>query len=77
MRTLRRAGLDIPRQMSVIAVDNHPMSELVDLTTIAQSGFDQGLTAARTIDSMLSGERPESVLIPTKLIVRHTTGQAA
>ena len=36
LRTLRLAGLDVPRRMSVVGFDDHDMASVVNLTTIAQ-----------------------------------------
>lgn len=77
LRTLRRSGIDVPRQMSVIAIDDHPMAELMDLTTISQSAFEQGRAAATIVESMLAGEAAESRQFATSLIVRHSTGSPA
>lgn len=77
LRTLRRSGIDVPRQMSVIAIDDHPMAELMDLTTISQSAFEQGRAAATIVESMLSGEAADSRQFATSLIVRHSTGSPA
>ena len=42
MRTLRRAGLRIPEDISVIGIDDHPLAELTDLTTVSQPVRQQG-----------------------------------
>ena len=36
LRTLRLAGLEVPRHMSVVGFDDHDMASVVNLTTIAQ-----------------------------------------
>ncbi len=73
LRTLRRAGLSVPAEMSVVAVDDHPMAELMDLTTVRQPVHKMGTTAAEIVLSMLRGEEPESVVLPTRLVIRHST----
>ena len=71
IRTLRRAGLRIPEDVSVIGIDDHPLAELTDLTTVAQPVREQGLLAGRMVLGLLRGEEVErAVIMPTKLIVR-------
>jgi DNA-binding LacI/PurR family transcriptional regulator len=74
IRTLRRAGLRIPEDVSVIGIDDHPLAELTDLTTVAQPVREQGLLAGRMVLGLLRGEEVErAVIMPTKLIVRGST----
>ncbi|GAA1482022.1 LacI family DNA-binding transcriptional regulator [Gordonia sinesedis] len=73
LRTLRRAGLTVPEAMSVVAVDDHPMAELTDLTTVHQPAAELGVAAADSTIEMLGGGSPGQVLLPTRLVVRHST----
>ena len=74
MRTLRRAGLRIPEDISVIGIDNHPLAELTDLTTVSQPVRQQGLLAGQMILGLLQGEDVErAVIMRTKLVVRRST----
>lgn len=74
LRTLRRAGLRVPDDVSVIGIDDHPLSQLTDLTTIAQPVREQGVTAGRMVRALLRGEPTDrGVLLPTELIIRGTT----
>jgi DNA-binding LacI/PurR family transcriptional regulator len=74
IRTLRRAGLRIPEDVSVIGIDDHPLAELTDLTTVGQPVREQGLLAGRMVLGLLRGEEVErAVIMPTKLIVRGST----
>jgi LacI family transcriptional regulator, repressor for deo operon, udp, cdd, tsx, nupC, and nupG len=74
VRTLRRAGLRIPDDISVIGIDDHPLADLTDLTTVAQPVREQGLLAGRMVLGLLAGEEVERAVIkPTKLIVRGST----
>lgn len=79
--TLRRAGLDVPRDMSVIGIDDHEMAAVLDLTTVAQDPVTQGMTAAQRLIQILDpdGGSPdlEPVVLPTQLILRGSTAQAA
>ncbi|MFC4070516.1 LacI family DNA-binding transcriptional regulator [Actinoplanes subglobosus] len=75
MRTLRRAGLRIPGDMSVVGIDDHPLADMADLTTVAQPVHEQGVRAGRMLRKLLAGEPgPDGVTVPTRLIVRGSTG---
>ena len=74
IRTLRRAGLRIPEDVSVIGIDDHPLAELTDLTTVGQPVREQGLLAGQMVLGLLRGDEVErAVIMPTKLIVRGST----
>lgn len=78
---LRRAGLTVPGDISVISIDDHEMATMFDLTTIAQDVTGQGVVAAGMLLARLSGasgDLAESpVLIPTRLVLRGTTAPPA
>lgn len=75
LRTLRRAGLRVPGDVSVIGVDDHPLAALTDLSTVGQQAGEQGVVAGRMVVSGLRGEAFESsVVAPTRLVVRGSTG---
>jgi DNA-binding LacI/PurR family transcriptional regulator len=77
MFAARLAGCHIPRELSVVGVDDHDLSGLAGLTTVAQPVTEQGTLAAELILAAIGGDlsrRHEHVLIPTRLIVRLTTG---
>lgn len=73
IRTLRRAGLRVPEDVSVVGIDDHPLAALVDLTTVRQPVLEQGQTAARMVLQLLDGQTPPSVTTTTRLVVRGTT----
>jgi DNA-binding LacI/PurR family transcriptional regulator len=76
LRSLRRAGIAVPGAMSVIGIDDHPLAELCDLTTVRQPVELQGIRSARLALEMLNagpvGER--HIVVPTHLVIRGTTG---
>jgi DNA-binding LacI/PurR family transcriptional regulator len=75
LRTLQRAGLSAPRDMSLIGFDDHLLADLMNLTTIAQPVREQGARAAEMLLEVLGGHSGEHrVTLPTRLIVRGTTG---
>lgn len=75
MQAVRRAGLRVPQDVSVIGIDDHEMSELLELTTVAQPVAAQGVLAAQMILTALTdpGRPRPAVTVPTTLIVRGTT----
>jgi LacI family transcriptional regulator, repressor for deo operon, udp, cdd, tsx, nupC, and nupG len=74
MRTLRRAGIRVPEDISVIGIDDHPLAELTDLTTVSQPVRQQGVLAGQMVLGLLQGEDVErAVTVPTRLIIRRST----
>jgi DNA-binding LacI/PurR family transcriptional regulator len=74
LRTIRRAGLRVPEDVSVIGVDDHPLSAQLDLTTIHQDVLEQGRHAAQLVVDSLTDDGPrESVVLPTRLVLRGST----
>jgi LacI family repressor for deo operon, udp, cdd, tsx, nupC, and nupG len=74
IRTLRRSGLRIPDDMSVIGIDDHPLAELTDLTTVGQPVQEQGAIAGRMVLGILHGEYVDrAVTVPTQLVLRGST----
>lgn len=75
IRTIRRAGLRIPEDISIIGIDDHPLAALTDLTTVRQPVADQGARAARILLDLLQGKDgvDTAVTVPTQLVVRRTT----
>jgi DNA-binding LacI/PurR family transcriptional regulator len=76
---VRGAGLRVPEDVSVIGVDDHDLSRLFDLTTVAQPVREQGRVAARLLVEQLvaaGATEPEvvTVTMPIGLVVRGTTG---
>jgi LacI family repressor for deo operon, udp, cdd, tsx, nupC, and nupG len=75
MLAARDAGMCVPRDLSVIGIDDHEFSESFRLTTVAQDPFAQGALAARMLLAELAGGRPRtrSVYLPVQLIDRGST----
>ena len=73
----RRRGIEVPKQLSIIGVDNHDLAYLFDLTTIGQPVRDQGREAAtlllQQIEEGLVLHQELSLVKPT-LVRRLTTG---
>jgi len=74
IRTLRRAGLRVPEDISVIGIDDHPLAELTDLTTVRQPVHEQGARAADIVLNLLRGAHVDkAVTMPTQLVIRRST----
>ncbi len=78
IRTARRAGLDVPGDVSVVGIDDHPIAALTDLTTVAQPVRSIGEQAAATLLEMIDGvQSPAPTTFPTRLVVRRSTAPPA
>lgn len=78
MRTLRRSGLRVPEDVALIGIDDHPLADLVDLTTVRQPVREQGRIAAEMLVALLRGDDVErGVHVPTRLVVRGSTAPPA
>jgi LacI family transcriptional regulator, repressor for deo operon, udp, cdd, tsx, nupC, and nupG len=74
IRTIRRAGLRVPEDISVIGIDGHPLAELTDLSTVCQPVYEQGVLAAQMVLGLLRGEDVEqAITLPTQLVIRRST----
>ncbi|CAD5991452.1 LacI family DNA-binding transcriptional regulator [Agreia sp. COWG] len=73
----RELGISIPDDLSVIGIDNHPLTELFGLTSIAQDPADQGEQAVDLVMRQLDDAawRPPSIhaTVPARLVVRSST----
>jgi DNA-binding LacI/PurR family transcriptional regulator len=74
MRTIRRAGLRVPQDISIVGIDDHPLADLMDLTTVHQPVREQGARSAELLLALLRGDHVDrSVTVPTRLVVRGST----
>jgi len=84
IKAAHAAGLNVPRELSVVGFDDQPAATLVtpNLTTVHQPVSEIGAAAARIlIGRILNRHRNESagtsaqnVLVPPRLVVRDSTG---
>jgi len=75
LQAIRRNGLRVPDDISIIGFDGHEISEFSDLTTIEQPVQLMGETAAWSIIERLKSPKsePNSLTMPTTLLVRNST----
>jgi LacI family repressor for deo operon, udp, cdd, tsx, nupC, and nupG len=75
IRTVRRAGLRIPQDIAVIGIDDHPIADYLDLTTVRQPVREQGIRTGQMLVALLQNheEVERAVHIPTQLVIRGST----
>jgi DNA-binding LacI/PurR family transcriptional regulator len=78
--SLTRAGVDVPRDMSVVGYDDSHLSHLmpIGLTTVRQDAVLMAEHAVRFAVERLEGEgvEPREAVLEPKLVVRGTSGPA-
>lgn len=78
MRTLRRSGLRIPEDISIVGIDDHPIAALADLSTVRQPVELQGRLAAEMLIGLLRDEQVDlERTVPTELVIRRSTAPPA
>jgi LacI family repressor for deo operon, udp, cdd, tsx, nupC, and nupG len=76
MKAMRAHGLQPGRDISLVGIDGHDMSEFLDLTTVVQPVQELGRIAAEALVLQLRTgglEAADSIRLPTQLIVRGST----
>ncbi len=74
--TVRRHGLSVPDDVSIVGFDDHDLAHCFDLTTVRQDVAGLGVAAARKLRQLMSGESvPTETVLPTQLVVRNTTAR--
>jgi len=72
----RELGLDCPEELSIVGFDNLDFAEFTApaLTTVHQSGYQLGTTAARLLLERIDGltQPPKKVVLPTELRIRNS-----
>lgn len=76
MYAARHDGVRVPEDLSVVGVDDHDLSWLFGLCTVAQDVRQEGrLAATALVERLRSGvdTEPSVTTVPTRLIVRTST----
>lgn len=78
--TLRRVGLDCPRDVSIVGFNDGPLSDMLTpaLTTVRLPGYDLGRIAAGMVVSRIDGDGDRSagdVVLTPELVVRASTAR--
>jgi DNA-binding LacI/PurR family transcriptional regulator len=77
---LDRAGIKVPRQMSVTGYDNSLLAQLhrMNLTTVSQSPQQQARLAVAAAIERLDGDRTrnQEIVLDPHLVIRKSTGKA-
>ena len=78
LRAIRRRGLHIPNDISIVAVDDPPWAELIDppLSVVAQPVQQMAETAIKLLLERIEQRRAEPVriVLPLELLVRSSSG---
>ena len=78
VRALLEQGLRIPEDVSIVGFDNVDEADAfpTPLTTVAQDWDHLGRIAFEVALGMIDGAEPSTTSIPTRLVVRESTGPA-
>ncbi len=80
LKAIQASALRVPEELSIIALFNDAMSELITppLSTISFPGHEMGYQAARILIGHMTGELtdPQQVLLRPELNIRHSTAPA-
>ncbi|NLW86121.1 MAG: LacI family transcriptional regulator [Planctomycetes bacterium] len=78
LQDLAKAGLEVPKDVAIVAYDDTMLSEMAvpPLTSVREDGELLGHLAMQKLDALLRGEsiRPEAQVIPVSLTVRESCG---
>lgn len=80
LRAAREKGLNVPRDLSVVGLDDLYLSSYTDppLTTIQQPKQEMGRLAVQILLQLLSGGKPDSrITLTGKLVVRQSTAASS
>jgi LacI family transcriptional regulator len=76
---LRDAGLEIPKDISVVTFDDIPPSMVIDpfLTVAAQAAYEMGKRATELLVERMVGQADSTyheIVLPTEILIRRSTG---
>jgi len=76
MKAVEEAELRIPQEVAIMGFDDIPMASYTHppLSTVQQDTLLAGELLVENLLKLVAGEKPESMLLPAKLIVRGSCG---
>jgi DNA-binding LacI/PurR family transcriptional regulator len=73
---VRGLGLHCPKEVSIIGFDDLELCMFTDpaLSSVHQSGYQMGATAARVLLERIAGKkgRPQQIVLPTEIKIRNS-----
>ena len=80
LQAIRSQGLTPGKDVSIVGIDNHPMSNYLNLTTVAQPVAKLGAIAAeRLVAQMIASDdnspEAQTIHLETELMIRGSTGK--
>ena len=73
MSVIRASGLRIPDDISLLGFDDHPLTDVLQLTTVRQHVERHGALAARLLLEHLDSGEVKHLEVETELIIRSST----
>jgi DNA-binding LacI/PurR family transcriptional regulator len=75
LKAIRKKGLRVPEDLSVIGFDDHLIAQYIGLTTVSQPPQFEGQVAAAAVIAEVSNRVVErrNILVPISIVVRETT----
>jgi DNA-binding LacI/PurR family transcriptional regulator len=75
LRALKAAGRSVPGDVALVGFDDHVITRHTSppLTTVAQPIRQLGWEMAKMLVSLIDGEQPGPLILPTRLIVRESS----
>jgi len=79
MKCMRKAGIEMPQQVSVVGFDDIPAAAYSgpSLTTVRQDTRVAAKVLVENLIAMINGEKVESCLLPMSLVIRGSCGGRA
>jgi len=75
LRVLKAAGRSVPGDVAVVGFDDHVIARHLTppLTTVAQPIKQFGREMAKMLVSLIGGEQPGPLILPTRLVIRESS----